>query len=263
MKNLILSISFFVTVTLIPSLAPAVSVTFTDQSGASFPVPGTTDSRPGSQGIATFAGAFGQFIFNSFTVTADQGELVDLLVLTGTSITANQPGALQISFSDPFDRGEGGSRPGGTYPAGYLIFGNFTQSPGDVAYIGIFARQFIDSAFAASQVNFFLGGPNVDNIPCGAEEFPCDSLQSGNLFLNFAAAGDTVEIFGSIRQAVALTRCIGSDCTAGTTDVLNALSVHEPSALLLVSFGLAAIRCVLRKRRPLSHRNPTRDALVQ
>jgi hypothetical protein len=263
MKNLILSISFFVTVTLIPSLAPAVSVTFTDQSGAFLPVPGT-DSRPGSQGIATFTGPFGQFIFNSFTVTADQGELVDLLVLTGTSITANQPGALQISFSDPFDRGEGGSRPGGTYPAGYLIFGNFTQSRGDVAYIGIFARQFIDSAFAASQVNFFLGGPNVDNIPCGAEEFPCDSLQSGNLFLNFAAAGDTVEIFGSIRQAVALTRCIGSDCSAGTTDVLNAIrGVPEPSALILFAIGLASIRCVLRKRRPLFHRNPTRAALVQ
>src|SRR5262249_49671997 len=158
------------------------------------------------------------FTVNSLTVIADQGELVDLLVLTNASIIANQPGMLQISFSDPFETEVGTRREAGTYAAGYLIFGNFNQSPGDVAYVGTFARQTIEPPFAATSQFFFLGGPNAAGIPCffGESEFQfCISEQTGTLTLNFAAPGDTVEIFGSIRQAVSLIPCIGSNCSVG------------------------------------------------
>jgi hypothetical protein len=261
MKNLILSISFFVTAMLIPNLASAVSVTLTDLAT------GASVSRSDS-GVVNFAGAefppgppvpVGGFTVNSLTVIANPGESVDLLVLTNASITANQPGMLQIAYSDPFESGEVSRRPAGTYAAGYLIFGNFNQSPGDVAYAGTFARQVIEPPFAAAQVNFFLGGPDTANIPCffGAEEFPfCISEQTGNLTLNFAAPGDTVEIFGSIRQAVSLIPCVASNCSVGTAIVLDALGlpvlpVSEPSTLLLTGFGVAVL-ALLRKRRMIT-----------
>ena len=252
MKNLILSISFYVTATLIPNLASAVSVTLTDLAT------GAANGSGPASGVVNFAGNVGPgFTVNSLTVIADQGQFVDLLVLTNASITANQAGTLQIAFTDPFETGDGARRPAGTYPAGYLIFGNFNQSPGDVAYFGTFARQVIDPSFAAAQVNFFLGGPNVDDIPCffGDSEFPvCNSLQSGNLFLSFAAAGDTVEIFGSIRQAVSLIPCVANNCSVGTAIVLDALGpvpVREPSTLLLAGFGVAVL-ALLRKSRMIT-----------
>jgi len=251
MKNLILSISFFVTAMLIPNSASAVSVQLTDlATGLFMPVPGT-DSQPGSQGIATFTGPFGQFFINSLTVTADQGELVDLLVLTVTSITAIQSGELQIFFSDPF-----GARPMGTYPAGYLIFGNF-NNPDDVAYVGTFAGQTIEPPFAATMQLFFLGGPNVDDIFCSNEVF-CNPSQSGDLSLTFAAAGDTVDISGSIRQAVSLIPCIGINCSVGRGIVLDALGspvlpVAEPPVLVLLAFGLAGLALFGKSRRAGDH----------
>lgn len=262
MKNLILSISFFVTAVLIPNLASAVSVTLTDLAT------GATASPPESApGVVNFAGDVGAgFTVTSLTVIANQGELVDLLVLTNASITANQPGMLQIAYSDPFESGDVSRRPPGTYAAGYLIFGNFNQSPGDVQYVGTFADQVIEPPFAAAQVNFFLGGPNAVGIPCffGESEFQfCISEQTGTLTLNFAAPGDTVEIFGSIRQAVSLIPCIGSNCSVGTAIVLDALGplpvlpVSEPSTLLLTGFGIVVLALLRRSRMLAIKRSDT------
>jgi len=253
MKRILLSI-VFVIATLLPNLASAVSVTLTDLAT------GATNGSGPASGVVNFAGNVGPgFTVNSLTVIADQGELVDLLVLTNASITANQPGMLQIAYSDPFESGDVSRRPPGTYAAGYLIFGNFNQSPGDVQYTGTFAQQVIEPPFAATGQFFFLGGPNAANIPCffGSGEFQfCVSEQTGTLTLNFAAAGDTVEIFGSIRQAVSLIPCIGSNCSVGTAIVLDALGpvpVREPSTLLLAGFGVAVLALLRKSRRAGDH----------
>jgi hypothetical protein len=258
MKNLILSIIFLVTASLLPSSAWAVTVSFAVNgvpvNEPAFPdVPLTVDVNP--DGLHPLP-VGDSFTINRLTVFIDLGEDVDLLVLSNAEIKANRAGSLQILFSDPFG-GSGRIRSAGTYSAGYSILGFSDQNAGDVTYTGTFGGNpgtaIQPAPFGPESLGFFIGGPFTDTIQCGGEsEFCNDSTQTGNLTLNNMAEGQTVFILGSIRQAVALIRCIGNDCSAGTSAVVAAIGtpspmIPEPSGLLLVGVGLVLVGLVMRK----------------